>query len=163
MFLKVWAPLGPGVGLRAFGLGFADLGLGFGLLRQGFNVFGQRFKVSGPPGLESSCAGLNPFEASWARCGLALEGQMNEIRSSRRQRETDERSAISQTSPEKHQSLPNNFPNSLRHQGKVSKRNPTLHQLLVGGSPSDPSAVSTRLQGLERAIHDTTPLSPAPS
>ena len=33
-------------------------------------------------------------------------------------------------------------------------RDPTLNQLLVGGSPSDPSAVSTRLQGLEKAIHD---------
>ena len=50
-----------GSGFELLGLGFEDLGLGFGLLRLGFEVFGQRFKVSGPPGLESSCAGFNPF------------------------------------------------------------------------------------------------------
>ena len=50
-----------GSGFELLGLGFADLGLGFGLLRLDVKVFAQRFKASRPPGLESSCAGLNPF------------------------------------------------------------------------------------------------------
>ena len=50
-----------GSGFELLELGFEDSGLGFGVLRLGFRVFGQRFKVTGPPALESSCDGFNPF------------------------------------------------------------------------------------------------------